>query len=173
MKYKLKMFFGAVFLGSLIMLPLILLAWVGSDMGVIIDYPSDNSSITAPVTFRGKVWNSTQGIDYYVIEYWCDVNGNGQSDAGDTGSSWVVLESISDLTVLRGNNISSYEKGSKTIFQQNNNYLVRVCAVDLNGDTSADTTVLYMSGEGDNNTWLDSEVVNFSVRKGITPSRPR
>ena len=151
----------------------LLYSWVGSNMQVKISYPAYNQrqEITAPITFKGEVYNEEQGIDYYVIEYWHDANNNWAADAGDT-SSWIVLERVDNLSVYRDNNISKYEKGTKTIFQQNNQYLVRVYAVDLNGDVSADTTVQYLTDVGDGSTWQNEYVSAFKIKAGVTPPRP-
>ena len=141
----------------------ILFAWTGSDPIVEISFPTDGSTISAPFSLFGNCYNSLQGIDYYQLEYWADTNSNGEADVGD-GSAWTLIRKQPNYNFnYAGARLTTRYECTDTIFTDGDFFLIRIWGMDLSGDTSSDTTVDYMTGGGDGNTWLDREVCNFQI----------
>ena len=139
-------------------------SWTGSDPEVSITFPADNTIPSAPFSVYGKCYNSTNGIDYYQIEYWADTNENNEADAGDTNSSWILLRKQEDYNFdYPSARLTKRYECDITKFEQSKYYLIRIWAMDLNGSTSSLTDVNYMLGTGDDNTWIDREVINFRI----------
>ena len=161
-RYQLSLLYKVLFIIGLSIS--ILFAWTGSDPIVEITFPSDNTALSAPFSVYGKCYNSTNGVDYYRLEYWEDVNENGQADVGDTNASWKSIRKQEgyNFNYPSARLTKRYECNTIT-FEQNKYYLIRIWAMDLNSSTSSDTTVNYMSGTGDGNTWIDREVINFKI----------
>ena len=142
----------------------ILFAWTGSDPIVEITFPTDGATVSVPFSVYGNCYNSEQGIDYYQLEYWADTNENGESDAGDSGSTWTLIRKQPNYNLnYTGARLTTRYECTDTTFTDGDYFLIRIWGMDLNGDTSSDTTVNHMTGNGDGSTWVDREVVNFQI----------
>ncbi|MHA1304357.1 MAG: hypothetical protein ACTSPI_11725 [Candidatus Heimdallarchaeaceae archaeon] len=142
-------------------------AWVGSDPLVILTYPSQDSKVLTPFTPRGIVKNSSQGIDYYALEMWLDKNGNGLPDSGDTGVTWHEFYRVENVNMvdveLPNDRVLTSPKAANTqLFRPGRHYLIRIYAVDLNGEASSDTSVKYMSSLNEQG-WAETQIKAFEV----------
>ena len=143
-------------------------AWVGGDPIVEITSPADTTA--TPFSILGKCYNSVTGVDYLVLEYWEDSDGDGSSGAADTykgepQTTWHKLQQIEDWSFdWDSARLGRPYIGTGAKFVSGSKYLIRIWALDLSGDTSSDTSVTNgISDSGDGSTWADKEVEYITI----------
>lgn len=150
------------FIVAAIILPVLIFAWVGSDLSLGITYPGDGDQVAVPFTVRGWCWNTSQGVDWYEI--WL---------VEDTNEDSIVAQAEFDArTVVHRQEDFNIEETdlpltpryavTSAMAEVGNKYFLFIYARDLNGDYSADTDIVGLSPDGDA-TRTDSMLQYFTV----------
>ena len=152
---------------GLVLITTTLLAWVGSDPTILIVSPDaigDADTLNVPVNVKIEQFNTAQGIDYG--QYWLIEEADG--DTYISAAEWATRVDIpyTDATIDDINRAAPFviaELGTDYLSQDSSYYIVGV-GKDLNGDFSADTTLIHeVSMDGDANI-ADSAITRFTAR---------
>jgi len=151
---------------GLVLITTTLLAWVGSDPTIRIVSPDavgDADTLAVPLNIKVIQINTAQGID--DAEYWLIEEADG--DTYISAAEWDTKTVIpyTGATIEDVNREASFviaELGTDQLGQDSSYYIVGV-GKDLNGDFSADTTLIHeVSMDGDANI-ADSAIVRFTL----------
>ena len=156
---KLLLSFGLVLITTAV------LGWVGSDPIIKIVSPdSIGDADTCIIPFNVKVIqvNTAQGIDY--AEFWLIEETNGDtyvSQAEWNARVGIPYTSAEIVDINRAASIVIAELGTDDVNVDSSYYYIVGVGKDLNGDFSADTTLIHdVSMDGDGNI-ADSSIVRF------------
>lgn len=147
--------------------PVLINAWVGSDIKVGINYPTDKIKVAVPFTVRGWCWNTEQGIDYYELWLIEDMNNDSIITQGEYENRRVIIRQEDfniekmDLPLTKRYAINS------SMVTQNKKYFLFIYGKDLNGDLSADTNLIGLTWAGDS-TRTESMIRYFTIT-GVQP----
>ena len=147
--------------------PILINAWVNSNINVGINYPSDGDVVAIPFTVRGWCWNTDQDNDYY--ELWLVEDTNEDTIISETElNNKVIVHRQEDFNIHETNlPLTPRYKVNSDMAQQNKKYFMFIYGKDLNGDISADTNLVGLGPEGDA-TRTDSMLRYFRT-KGLRP----
>jgi len=162
-----KLFLSGLLCFMIIISPVLLRAWVGSNFSIGINYPDDNNIVAIPFTVKGWCWNTEQGIDFYEI--WLIEDTNVDSVISETElNNKIVVHKQNDFNIEEMNlPLTPRYKVNSSIAHQNKNYFLFIYGKDLNGNLSADTNLVGLEPGGDA-TRTDSMIQYFKA-KGFRP----
>ena len=151
---------------AIVLVTTIALAWVGSNPTVRVVSPDavgDTDTLTVPINVKIIQVNTAQGIDY--INCWLIEEAD--ADTYISAAEWATRTDIPYTgaeidDINRTASIVIAELGTDDVTQDSSYYIVLV-GKDLNGDFSADTTLIHeVSMDGDANI-ADSAIAYFTV----------
>jgi len=152
----------------LVLVTTTLLAWVGSDPVVRVVYPDatdDADTCLVPVNIKIEQYNTAQGIDHTKV--WLVENSD-----GDTYVSQAEWDARVDMPYT-GAKIEDINREAPFVIaelgtdliKEDSTYFLIIVGEDLNGDWSADTTLIHeVSMDGDSNL-ADSAIAYFTGGK--------
>ncbi len=140
------------------------LAWLGSNPAIRIVYPDatdDADTCLVPVNVKVKQLNTLQGIDYGL--YWLVEEIDGDTVISDTEWNARVQIPVSNIEdINREAPLVIAELGTNFLIQSTYYYIIGI-GKDLNGDYSADSSLIPgVSQDGDANI-ADSAIARFYV----------
>jgi len=146
----------------------VLFDWAGSNLTVGIVYPETDDVVRIPFTVRGFCWNTTQGVDYYALVLIEDTDGDGVISSSEFANRKTVHKQ-EDFNRPNEMNLplTPLYKMNSSLLSQDKKYFLFIYAVDLNGDVSADTSLVGLTKHGDS-TRTETMLRYFTV-KGLRP----
>ncbi len=147
--------------------PILINAWVGTEVSIGISYPKDGDVVAIPFTVRGWCWNTDQDIDFY--ELWLVEDTNEDTTISETElNNKIVVHRQEDFNIQETNlPLTPRYKVNSDMVEQDKNYFMFIYGKDLNGDISADTNLVGL-GPGGDATRTDSMIQYFRA-KGYRP----
>ena len=137
------------FILSIIVMPLLLVSWLGSNPSLGFNVPGYNETVLIPMTPKGWCYNTDNGVDYFEIWLVEDVNTDTIVDAGEYANRVVVLKQ-EDFNILADNlNLTPRYFVDGDFLTDGSNYFMFIYAVDLNGEVSWDTDITGLTPLGD------------------------
>ena len=151
---------------GLVLITTAVLGWVGSDPIIKIVSPDsigDADTCIIPLNVKVEQVNTAQGIDY--AEFWLieEADGDTYISAAEWATRTVIPYAGAEIVdINREASFVIAELGTDQLTQDSSYYIVGV-GKDLNGDFSADTTLIHeVSMDGDANI-ADSSIAYFTV----------
>lgn len=157
----------AVFIG---ISPVLINAWIGSDIQTSISFPQDDSTVTVPFTIRGGCWNTEQGVDYYEIWLLKDHDGDGEVSEEDFNNRQAVIR-FSGMNIPDRTDIMLtpryWMRTDRFNFEQDEKYFLFIYGMDLNGFIGYDTNIIGLTKDGD--ATRPANAIRYFTVSGYSP----
>jgi len=150
-----------------------LLAWVGSDPTIEIISPdgtNDNDVLKSYIQVKVKQYNSSNGIDYakyYLVE---DTDNDSIIDQTEWDNRKVIANDTIGIQDINQDKVFTIDFIGKNWVSSDKYYFIIGVEVDLNGDTSCDTSLIVgeTSDGGGSSGITDKAISHFKV-EGYRP----
>lgn len=150
----------------------ILFSWIGTDPTVEIISPdgvNDGQEVSIPVKVVVKQYNTEQGIDYGCYYFFCDTDNDGIIDS-DEWSGRVKIPKGQNINDINQDTAFTIDYLSIDKVEQNKNYFILGVGVDLDGNTSCDTTLIVGENyNGGGASGVADKAISWFKIKGLKP----